>query len=509
MAFNYGMGHLGVDYSIPPQALPVGSLADAANIIINDAGLITGRGGTSKLNNHHVGFNSTPMTSIFEYRNGSTLKKVCSYDTFLAYYDPATNIFIDYVTGLENGKKCQWVNFGGKALSINEGYDRIRYFDGTSGGLLAAAAPYGKTICEWSSRVWIGGDVTNPALLTGSYLSDPTDWTSTTAAIGIVQQYVGDTKDPITGVFGFFDWLLVGKRNQLFRLSGSTPTDSSTLSIVPVFDRKGDSVGFTSPWAITQVGNDCIFLDGFDIKRLSGILEFGDVESISVIPHFREYIKSIADKDYIQYSKFHHYKNSNQIWVSIPTSATTHYVFVLDYKNIKESGRFSIYPMSNLQIVDFCGVSNGSIDDIYASTEEGIAIKLDCPTNDDYGNTIPRHFTVCTSGAGVENSNEYRKQFHRLNTFIKPTLSTLTMTPSYLVNAMDSEQIRTGTYTGLNSETISSWTGTGVKRKDIRLFGVNGKSFALKWTHNAVAENFIMQPSTIDYEFKSRVDIGG
>jgi hypothetical protein len=45
--------------------------------------------------------------------------------------------------------------------------------------------------------------------------------------------------------------------------------------------------GFTSKWAITQVGNDIIFLDGFDIKSLSGIQEFGDVEYNTIIPTFR------------------------------------------------------------------------------------------------------------------------------------------------------------------------------------------------------------------------------
>ena len=121
---------------------------------------------------------------------------------------------------------------------------------------------------------------------------------------------------------------------------------------------------------------------------------------------------------------------------------------------------------------------------------------------------IPRHFVqVISGGDAVSAGHEYRKQFHKLNTYIKPTESTLTMTPSYALDLMDDEQIRTGTYTGLNAETVSGWPGTGVKRKDIRLYGVSGKTMALKWTHNAVGENFVMQPSSVDYEMKQRIEI--
>uniref|UniRef100_A0A6H1Z7E0 Tail protein n=1 Tax=viral metagenome TaxID=1070528 RepID=A0A6H1Z7E0_9ZZZZ len=509
MLYPYGIGNLGVDYSIPPQALPPGALANASNMVITDSGLLTGRNGYLKLNNGAVDPGGSRMTSLFEYRSGTTVKTLCSYGTDLAYYDATTNAFIDYVTTLTSDKMCQWVNFGGKAISVNEGSDHPQYFDGTTGGDLAGTPPHGKTICDWSSRVWLGGDSTDVALLTGCYISDPTDWTTTTASIGIVEQFVGDPKDPITGIFGFFDWLLVGKKNILYKLSGDPPTNSSNLSIYPVYDRKGDSAGFTSPWAITQVGNDVIFLDGFDIKRLSGIQEFGDVESASVIPHFREYLRDIADKDYIQYTKFYHYKNKQQIWVSIPTSATTHYVFVIEYRFYRETGRYAVFPMSGLNITDLTGIANGSVDDLYGAFQDGIARHLDVDDcNDDAGVAIPRHFTQVIAGMGKgEGATEHRKQFHKLNTYVKPSISTLTMTPSYAVDLMDAEQIRDETFTDLSAETASGWPGTGVKRKDIRLFGISGKSMALKWSHEKIGENFIMQPSSVEYEIKQKIEI--
>lgn len=513
MLAPYGIGHFGVNYSVPAVGLTPGQLADASNIEVNEAGLITGRSGTLKLG-AAVDYGNSPISGMFEYRNGSTVKTLCSYKKSLAYYNPATDMFIDFVSGLTEGKMTQWVNFAGKAICVNEGYDSPQYYDGSAGGALAGTPPKGKIICTWGSRVWLGGDSTNAALLTGCKLSDPTDWTTTGSSTSIVQQYVGDVKEPITGVFGYFDWLLIGKRNQLYKLSGEPPTDATKLSIYPVYDSSGDSVGFTSPWAITQVGNDLIFLDGMDIKRLSGIQSHGDVESVSIIPHFRDYLKSVANANYIQYTKFFHYKKKAQIWVSIPTSSVARYVFMIDYRHYTDDNgeskiAYSVFPMSfTYHITDFCGLRNGSVEDMYAGFSDGIVRKLDCGTDDDSATAIPRYFVHVVSGAGkTEAAYEYRKQFHQLRTCIKPTKSTLTMTPSYAVDLMDDAQIRSGTYTSLSAETVSSWAGTGVKRKDIRLFGVSGKTLALKWAHNAVAENFIMQPSTVDYEFKQKVEI--
>ena len=87
MLFNYGIGQLGVDYSIPSTALPAGALADSANIVTTEAGLITGRGGTLKLNNSPVGDGISRLTGLFEHRAGTTLKIVCSYQGSLAYYN--------------------------------------------------------------------------------------------------------------------------------------------------------------------------------------------------------------------------------------------------------------------------------------------------------------------------------------------------------------------------------------------------------------------------------------
>ena len=504
---NLPIGHIfyGVDYSVPPYELPTTALADASNIVPTDEGLPTGRGGSVKYNNTSL---ADAVTSFHEFRSGTTVNQLCSYSTKVGYYSSATGEFIDSITGLTDGAMFQWVNFAGKAIGVN-GTDKPQYWtDSSTKGDLAGSPPTGATcVTEWSNRLWF----LDGATLTGSELNDPTDYT-TTGADGYITQTVGDSGDSGTGLFGFFDILLVGKKNQLYKAGFTTANDASTFYIVPIYTKSSDSVGFTSKWAVTQVGNDVLFLDGFDIKRLSGIQEFGDLETASIIPHFRDYLASIADPDYIQYSQFFHYKKKQQIWVSIPTGEKTRYVFVLDYRFKSKTGRYSFYPMGNLTVNCFGGVLDGSVTNLYYGDRTGYVYQLDTGENDN-GSAISRYFTFCISGNAVtgadnnpiSNAHDYRKNFVRSDTYIKPTETVLAMTPSYALDIMDDAQVRTsGNYTDLTAETVTGWTGTGIKNKRLKFWGLNGKTMCIKWTHSTVAQNFVFYPSNIYFDIKSQ-----
>jgi len=504
--FDYGHIFLGVDYSTAPHELPQFALADAKNIVPDAAGLPTGRGGSAKLNGTSLG---SRVTSFHEFRSGSTRNQLCSYSTKMAYYSSATGNFVDSITGLTDDKMFQWVNFAGKAIGVNEGSDSPQYWaDSDTYGDLAGSPPKGLTIAEWSNRVWFGGDSTNVALLTGSNINDPTTYGTGGTAIERVSQTIGDSKDPITGLFGFFDMLLVGKRNNLYKVTGSPATNATTLSIEPIYSKGTDNIGFTSQWAITQVGNDVIFLDGYDIKRLSGIQEYGDVEYASVIPHFKDFLKDTADKDYLKYTQFFHYKKKQQIWVTIPTSETGRYVFVLDYRFYHETGKYAFFPMGDFTPVCFGGVEDGEVVNIYYGDSVGYAHQLDTG-NDDNSSAIERYFTIVVSGNdagnGVRNRHVYRKQFLNTEAYIESEQAVLAMTPYYAVDLMDDSQVRTsGNYTALTAETVSGWDGTGVKHKRVPFFGLSANTLALKWVQNAVTQNFTFYPSTISYKWKKK-----
>jgi hypothetical protein len=428
--------------------------------------------------------------------------------------------FTQKVTGLTSGKMLQWVNFAGKAICVNEGADAPQYFtDASTHGALAGSPPNGNSIAVWADRVWLGGDSTDVALLTGCALRDPTDWSDTTESTGFMEQQVDDTKDPIIGLFPYFNMLLIGKRNNIYKLHSPTglagsngiPQDSSTLAITPLYSREEDSVGFTSPWAITQVGNDVLFLDGYDIKSLRSIEAYGDVGHTSIIDHVRDYIKDTVDKDYLYYTQFFHYKKQQQVWVSMPTSATTHLVFILDYKFKNQTGVFGFYPLAGFEANCFGGVENGDVTDIYFGDETGFVHQLDTGT-DDNGSVITSYFTTMHHGnmpsKGVLDRHEIRKQWQYSDTYIKPIDLQLSMIFYYATDLLDDVEIRnSGNYAALPAETITDWPGTGTKNKRVRLLGVSGKTLAVKWYNSDTAQRYVFSPSIIDYQWKSKTTI--
>ncbi len=506
---NHKYSHclMGIDYATPPHELHPFALADAQNVVPDETGLPTGRKGSVKLNSTSL---ASRVTSFHEFKSGSTLKQMCSYSTKIAEYSSGSGDFVDKITGLTSNKMTQWVNFAGKAIAVNEGADVPQYWDGSAGGNLAGSPVTGLTVAEWGNRLWFGGDATNIALLSGSGINDPTDYAGGGGATNSLSITIGDSKDSITGLFGFFDWLLVGKLNNIYRVTGTTITDATALTVKPLYSKGGDNTGFTSPWGITQVGNDVIFQDGFDIKRLSGIQEYGDVEHTSIIPHLGDFLKDTVDKDYLKYTHFFHYKKQMQIWVSIPTGASTHYVFILDYRFKHITGRYSFYPLGNLVINCFGGVEDGEVVNIYYGDNTGFVRQLDTG-NDDDGSAIERFFVNVVSGNKVEgqypvvDKHVYRKQFLNSETFFLSEQAALTMTPYYALDLMNSAQIRTsGNYTALDAETVSGWNGTGVKQKRVPLIGLSGNTLALKWNHSAVDENFTLYPSEVNYKWKKK-----
>jgi hypothetical protein len=167
--------------------------------------------------------------------------------------------------------------------------------------------------------------------------------------------------------------------------------------------------------------------------------------------------------------------------------------------------------MGSLTVNCFGGVEDGSVIDLYYGDETGFVRQSDVG-NDDDGAAIASYATYAFSGYsrsddGTFTGYEHRKQFQYSETFIQPD-GTLSMTPYYALDLMDDTQARTsGNYTALTAETVSGWSGTGTKRKRIRFYGLNGKTLLLKWYHATVAQNFIMHPSVLHFDWKTRIEI--
>jgi hypothetical protein len=501
MELTFGNILGGVNYTYPPNELPMTYLADAQNILPVLNGYGAPRKGSSIKNSVSL---PHPVRSIHEFnRNLYAL-----HGTTIGKYSDAYNTFPDHISGLDGDAYGQWWNYGDYAIYV-DGVSNPRRTDGTTSADLTAdmaGLTGGSCICEWGERIWIPVG----AELNGSALRAPTDFSTATADIGYYQGDVGSTQQPITGVFPFFDMLLIGKINQVYQLTGAPETASSTFRLTPLQTKDSDSFGFTSKNALALVGNDLVFLDGFNIKALSGVVAYGDVESISIIGNIRDFFLDPdgagLDKDLLKYTHFFHYKHREQIHVSIPTGTLTRYWFVIDYSNqairsALELPRFSFFPLSaNFVPLCFGGVEDGSRVNVYCGCDDGYVRQLDTGV-DDSGTAIDSYMTWCFG----HDSRNLQPLYVNLNVKYD---GALTLTPSYAMGLTDWEEIRkSANFTSLGSETVdSSWrvtASTAYKRLSSMMYNTD-KSFAFKLSHNNADETYEMRRSALGYRLKHR-----
>jgi len=498
----------GVNYTIPPSELPPYFLADAKNAVPVLNGYGSKRGGSSKMNTTAYG---TVITTFHELLVGATSNRFASQGTVIGKYNSSTGAFDSHITGLTTGLYGQWVDYATYAIYAN-GSNKVQRTDGTTGADLTAdlsGIPGGICLAEWGERIWVGGYTGNLAKLTGSALRAPTDF-STTGAAGYFQGNVGNQNQPITGLFPFYDMLMTGKLNQIYILTGAPETNADTFRLIPLQTKDKDSMGFTAKNAIVQVGNDVVFLDGFNIKALSGVQAYGDIESLSIIANIKDYFRDSAgaalDKDYLQNAHFFHYKHKEQIWCSIPTGANTRYWFIIDYSNRElrqalELPKYSFFPMAGLIPICFGGVENGSRVDIYAGCEDGYVRQLDTG-QDDTSTAIDTHMVW---SFGVPNRTI---QPVSIDLSVKYTTA-CALTPSYAMGLRDWQSIVTsGNYTALDAQSVvdSSWRSQGnVAHKVLSDMMYNtDRAFAFKLRHNTVTQSFEMRNSIFRYRPKYR-----
>jgi len=500
---NFGNILGGVNYSVPPNELPQYYVADCQNVLPTLNGYATPRGGSSKLNSVAYGSN---ITSFHEIVLGTTSYKYATTGELLGHLDDS-GIFSNLKDSLSNDAYGQWLDYGGYAIFVND-VNKPQKINGTAisnlttdeSGLEGASC-----IAEWGERIWVAVGAT----LYGSALRAPTDFSTSTTDTGYYSGVVGDSSKNIIGLFPFFDMLLIGKKNQLYMLTGAPETKSSTFRLQPLQTKSNDSIGFTSKNAIAQVGNDGIFLDGFDIKRFSGITQYGDIESASILANIKDFFRDSSgaglDKGYLQNAHFFHYKYKQQVYCSIPTGSDTRYWFVIDYSNfeIREQLKlpfYSIYPMGGLTPLCFGGVEDGSKLNIYAGCNDGFVRKLDTGYNDD--DPVDSHVTW---GFGLPS-----RRIQPVNIGLNVKYSTAcTLEPSYAMGLQSySEIIDSSNYTNLDSQdlTHSSWRGSGnvVSKKLSSFMNNTDISFLFKLRHNKNSETYELRKCYFTYRGKQR-----
>lgn len=516
----------GVNYTVPPNELPTANgvsfyASDLQNIVPSYNGYATKRGGSTKYNTTATpeettagGSKTNIITSIHEL---DSFSRFCTMGTKIFIYNSTTSEFDEHITGLTmsstselvggewktRGLMGKWLNYGGYAIYSN-GSDKVKKTDGTSSSDLTtdeSGLEGYDNVAEWGERVW----VSKLGTLKGSALRAPTDFSTSTTDIGWWSGTVGDEDTPIRGLVPFFDMLLIGKYNQIYSLTGAPETASSTFRLTPLQTKDRDNIGFTSKNAMVVVGNDLLFLDGMTIKRLSGISEYGDVESSDILFSMKEYLESddgqgVSDQ-YLNASHFFHYKRREQIWCSVPTGYVSRFWFIIDYSHRelrKQLGlpMYSFFPMSGVTPFCFGGVSNGTLTDVYSGSDDGFVRKMDTGTNDS-DTAIDAHATWTVGDWESHISPAF------LNLSVKYDTS-CSLTPYYAMGLQDWRDIITsGNYTAMTEEDLTgaSWVTNGnVSHKLLSSFYANtGKSFSFKLRHNTASQTFEMRSSLLRY----------
>lgn len=496
----------GVNFAFPPSALPPLYVADCRNMLPALIGYASPRGGSAKLNATAYG---SLITSFHELVASGVSCKFAAKGSVVGKYNPATGAFQDHIGGLTSGTYGQWLNYGSYAIYAN-GVDKPKKTTGLVASDLTgdlSGIRGANCLSEWGERVWTSVGNT----LYGSALRAPADFSTTTVDRGYWEGTIGASSQAITGLSPFFDILLVGKLNQLWQLSGAPETASSTFRLIPLHTRGDrDSLGFTSKTAITQVGNDLLFLDGFNIKALSGIQAYGDVESVSIIGNVKDFLTSSQgasfDKDYLHLSHFFHYKHKEQVWCSIPTGETTRYWFVIDYGNqdlrkALELPKYSFFPMSGFTPTCFGGVEDGSRVNIYAGCNDGHVRRLDVGYDDD-GVAIDSHVTWVW-GDKVRDISPVD-----ISLSVRQTTG-CTLSPFYAFGLQEwQEVIDASNYTAMDSETVGDRTwlvNKGVSHKILSSFcEESGPSFAFRVGHNTAGQSFEIRDSALQFRMQRR-----
>ncbi len=229
-----------------------------------------------------------------------------------------TGILSEKYSGLNKMAKCAFVNFNNGVI-ITNGIDPPLFYEEYYGAsFLQDNAPVGIAMEVYKARIFIASG----SGLFYSALGNPNDWSSPNDAGAIINFH--NDSSPITGLKNYGEFLAIYKKNGIYVLSGSAPSD---FVIKPVADK-----GSVSPWAIGTVNNNQYFFNGESITTLN----FNSLGQITIADDISIKIKNIFPE--LNSQKFSEvicipYQGKNQIWYyfASKTSEALNVCYIYDY----------------------------------------------------------------------------------------------------------------------------------------------------------------------------------
>lgn len=253
-----------------PWALQRNQVTRLENMIRTESGALQTRPGYSKLNSAALSpvAGDNTVRDIFENRRTGGAFDLLAHAGNTVYEYDGAGAFTALGTLITANTRIHWCQLGQRAIGF-DGSNAPMYYDGSTFSTLSGSPPTAATVCaSHRNRVFAGSGVT----LYFCALSNPNDWTTANSAGSLP---VPVTKGgSITGLFEFWDRLIIFTDYEIFQLTGAGP---ATYEIVPLSRKHGHQ---GSPYGVIAGANDVYFCNASGVHSLQGTMahsETGDI----------------------------------------------------------------------------------------------------------------------------------------------------------------------------------------------------------------------------------------
>lgn len=341
-AFSGGMNTSGNARDIAPNEC---SLVE--NLEFDDLDNLVTRNGLTQ-----AGVGTTgPTTSLFSFNSDSGF--------IGALFTSTTNLFsstigsagvagvLTNITGgltLPSGARWYWKQLGNVAVGVNgsTGAGNPIQVVGPAPGTAShlAAAPDGKFIEEWNSRLVIA-HVSNPSRIQLSDLGTATVWNTdgaTNPAHGLIIDVGPGDGDVITALFSFKERLFIFKKKRIYvlRAVALPNTDPNSWEVVEY----SKILGCVNQATVREVFDDVVFLSEGGLASLAAAEVAADFASALIsakISEIQRIKKDAAETSILGFAL----TDRSQYWLIVDSTASplgANTLWVMDYKQIRTKG---------------------------------------------------------------------------------------------------------------------------------------------------------------------------
>lgn len=289
-----------------------------------------------------------PITSVFSFNTDTGFVGILNTAQAQLFSHTLTGA-ASTLTGalvLPSGTKWYWKALNNVAVGVNgsTGAGNPIQVVGPAPGTAShlAAAPDGKYIEEWNSRLVIA-HVSNPNRIQISDLGTATVWNTdgaTIASHGVIIDVAPGDGDVITALYAFKERLFIFKKKKIYVLrSVAIPnTDPNTWEVVEY----AKNIGCISQSSVREAFDDVVFLSEGGLASLSAAEIAADFTSAIISGKISEIQK--IKKDALETSILGFaLTDRSQYWLAVDSSASptgTEALWVMDYKQIKKGLRW-------------------------------------------------------------------------------------------------------------------------------------------------------------------------